>query len=58
MCHKSSIFLAPSGASATFPVSGESVSQREARKKSPAGLVLPLAANAVYKKIKNTVLAH
>ena len=23
-----------------------------------AGLVLPLAANAVYKKIKNTVLAH
>ncbi len=38
MCHKSSIFLAPSGASATFPVSGEPVSQREARKKSPAGL--------------------
>ena len=38
MCHKSSIFLAPSGASATSPVSGESVSQREARKKSPAGL--------------------
>jgi len=23
-----------------------------------AGLVLPLAANAVYKRIKNTVLAH
>ena len=30
MCHKSSIFLAPSGASATSSVSGESVSQREA----------------------------
>ena len=28
----------PSDASATSPVSGESVSQREARKKSPAGL--------------------
>lgn len=38
MCHKSTIFLAPSGASATFPVSGASVSQREARKKSPVGL--------------------
>jgi len=48
MCHKSSIFLAPSGASATSPVSGESVSQREARKKSPAGLFFYINALRRY----------
>ena len=48
MCHKSSIFLAPSGASATSPVSGESVSQREARKKSPVGLFFYINALRLY----------